>query len=161
MTHELRNDDQGRYLVTTATGSRYGLDLIARTVRRHVAASPPIVHFLEAGFSQLRRDGKPVELLMLETCTVGASARYWLQVRRSHPHAPDVVAGSAHRARNGILRMSENIDPAFFALFGDWHRHLDFGLAATRSASDRGVTTRVSQPFWSVSAQPGPNSSRV
>lgn len=84
MKQELRNDDEGRYLVTTATGSQYELDLTARTVRRHMAATPPIVDFLEAGFSQLRRDGETVELLMLETCTVGASARYWLQVRDDH-----------------------------------------------------------------------------
>jgi DNA-binding IclR family transcriptional regulator len=84
MRRELRNDDEGRYLVTTATGSRYELDLTARTVRRQMAATSPIVDFLDAGFSQLRRDGETVELLMLETCAVGASARYWLQVRDDH-----------------------------------------------------------------------------
>jgi hypothetical protein len=84
MTQELHNDDEGRYLVTTATGSRYELDLTARTVKRQMAATAPIVDFLDAGFSQLRRDGETVELLMLETCAVGASARYWLQVRADH-----------------------------------------------------------------------------
>lgn len=84
MKQELRNDDVGCYLVTTATGSRYVLDLTARTVSRHMAAAAPIVDYLEAGFSQLRRDGETLELLMLESCTVGASARYWIQVRHDH-----------------------------------------------------------------------------
>jgi hypothetical protein len=79
MRRELCNDDEGRYLVTTATGSRYELDLTARTVKRQMAATPPIIDFLDAGFSQLRRDGETVELLMLESCAVGASARYWLR----------------------------------------------------------------------------------
>lgn len=49
-----------------------------------MAASPPIVDYLEAGFSQLRRDGETLELLILESCTVGTSARYWIQVRDDH-----------------------------------------------------------------------------
>lgn len=81
MRQELHNDDKGLYLVTTATGSRYELDMTARTVKRQMAATAPIPDFLEAGFSQLRRDGETVELLMLETCAVGASARYYLQIR--------------------------------------------------------------------------------
>jgi hypothetical protein len=84
MMQELRNDDSGRYLVTTATGSQYLLDLTARTVRRQMAATTPIVDYLEAGFSHLRRDGETLELLMLESCAVGASARYWIQVRDDH-----------------------------------------------------------------------------
>lgn len=84
MRRELRNDDEGRYLVTTATGSQYELDLTARTVKRHMAATPPIIDFLDAGFSRLRRDGETLELLMLESCAVGASARYWLQIRNDH-----------------------------------------------------------------------------
>jgi integrase len=84
MTRELRNEDKGRYFVTTATGSQYELDLTARTVRRQIAATPPIIDFLEAGFSQLRRDGESVELLKLNSCAVGASARYWLQNRNDH-----------------------------------------------------------------------------
>lgn len=84
MRQELHNDDEGRYLVTTATGSQYELDLTARTVRRHMAATAPVLSFLDAGFSQLRRDGETVELLMLESCAVGASARYWLQIRADH-----------------------------------------------------------------------------
>lgn len=84
MMQELRNDDAGRYVVTTATGSRYTLDLTARTVKRQMAATAPLVDFLDAGFSQLRRDGETLELLMLEACAVGASARYWIQVRDDH-----------------------------------------------------------------------------
>jgi hypothetical protein len=84
MTRELRNDEAGRYLVTTATGSQYVLDLTARTVKRQMAATAPIVEYLDAGFSQLRRDGETLELLMLESCKVGASARYWIQVRDDH-----------------------------------------------------------------------------
>jgi hypothetical protein len=81
MIQELRNDDAGLYVVTTATGSQYVLDLTARTIERHMAASEPLVDFLNAGFSRLRRDGETLELLMLESCAVGASARYWIQVR--------------------------------------------------------------------------------
>jgi hypothetical protein len=84
MTRELRNDDVGRYLLTTATGSQYVLDLTARTVSRRMAATPPLVEYLDAGFSQLRRDGETLELLMLESCAVGESARYWIQVRADH-----------------------------------------------------------------------------
>ena len=84
MRRELRNDDEGRYVVTTATGSQYELDLTARTVKRQMAATPPIVDFLDAGFSRLRRDGDTVELLMLESCAIGASGRYWLQIRADH-----------------------------------------------------------------------------
>jgi hypothetical protein len=84
MRQELRNEDKGRYLVTTATGSQYELDLTARTVKRQMAATPPIIDFLDAGFSRLRRDGETLELLMLESCAVGSSARYWLQIRNDH-----------------------------------------------------------------------------
>jgi hypothetical protein len=84
MTQELRNDDAGRYLVTTATGSGYVLDLTARTMKRQIAATAPLLDYLDAGFSQLRRDGEALELLMLESCAVGAPARYWLQVRDDH-----------------------------------------------------------------------------
>lgn len=84
MKQELRNDEAGCYLVTTATGSQYVLDLTARTVMRHMAATAPIIDYLEAGFSQLRRDGETLELLMLESCAVGASAHYWIQVRDDH-----------------------------------------------------------------------------
>lgn len=84
MRLELRNDDAGRYLVTTARGSQDELDLTGRTVKRQMAAISPIVDFLDACFSQLRRDGETVELLMLESCVVGASARCWLQTRADH-----------------------------------------------------------------------------
>ena len=84
MMQELDNADTGRYRVTTATGSEYVLDLTARTVKRLVAATPPLVDYLDVGLSQLRCDGETVELLMLEKCAVGASARYWIQVRADH-----------------------------------------------------------------------------
>jgi hypothetical protein len=84
MTRELRNDDVGRYMITTATGSQYVLDLTARTVSRRMAATSPLVEYLDAGFSQLRQDGETLELLMLESCAVGESARYWIQVRSDH-----------------------------------------------------------------------------
>jgi len=84
MVQEVHNGDTGRYRVTTATGSEYVLDLTARTVKRLVAATAPLVDYLDVGFSQLRRDGETVELLMLEKCAVGASARYWIQVRADH-----------------------------------------------------------------------------
>lgn len=73
-----------RYLVTTATGSQYELDLTARTIRRKVAAAAPLVDSLDGGFSQLRRDGETLELLMLVSCAVGTSATLWLQVRDDH-----------------------------------------------------------------------------
>ena len=84
MTQELRNEDTGRYLVTSATGSHYVIDLTARTVTRRAAAAAPLVDCLDLGFSTLRRDGETLELLLLELCAVGASARYWIQVRTDH-----------------------------------------------------------------------------
>lgn len=60
------------------------LDLTARTVARRMAATAPAVDYLDAGISQLRRDGESLELLMLEMCAVGASARCWIQVRDDH-----------------------------------------------------------------------------
>ncbi|MET3206238.1 UNVERIFIED_ORG: hypothetical protein ABIB21_003057 [Arthrobacter sp. UYEF13] len=84
MVQELRNDDAGRYLVITATGSHYLLDLTARTLQRLMAATAPVIDYLDAGLSQLRRDGESLELLMLESCTIGAPGRYWIQVRDDH-----------------------------------------------------------------------------
>ncbi|PTT70192.1 hypothetical protein [Arthrobacter sp. HMWF013] len=85
MVRELHNDDAGRYLVATATGSHYVLDLKARTVTRQMGASAPLVDYLDAGFSQLRRDGEALGLLLLESCAVGASARFWIHVREDIP----------------------------------------------------------------------------
>jgi hypothetical protein len=84
MMQELLNDDAGRHLVTTATGSEYLVDLTSRTVRRRMAATTPLADFLDAGFSRLRRDGQDLELLMLESCAVGSPARFWIQVRDDH-----------------------------------------------------------------------------
>ncbi|MFJ6078351.1 hypothetical protein ACIQC0_08590 [Pseudarthrobacter sp. NPDC092419] len=84
MVQELRNDDTGRYLVTTATGSHYLLDMTTRTVSRQMAATAPLVDYLDAGFSELRRDGESLQLLLLESCAVGTSARFWIQVRDDH-----------------------------------------------------------------------------
>jgi len=84
MVQELGNDDASRYLVTTATGSQYLLDLTARTVHRAMAATAPLVEYLDVGLSRLRRDGESLGLLMLESCTVGWPAQYWLQIRADH-----------------------------------------------------------------------------
>ena len=84
MVQALRNDDAGRYLVTTATGSQYLLDLTARTVQRTMAATAPLIEYLDVGFSQLRSDGETLELLMLESCSIGSPARYWIQIRDDH-----------------------------------------------------------------------------
>lgn len=84
MRQALRNDEVGRYLVTTATGSQYCLDLDKRTATRRMAASPPIVDVLDVGVSRLRRDGETLELLMIDQCRVGEPAKLWLQVRDDH-----------------------------------------------------------------------------
>lgn len=84
MVQELRNDGVGRFLVTTATGSHYVLDLSARTVKRTMAATAPVNGYLDAGFSRLRRDEESVELLMLERCAIGSPARLWIQIRADH-----------------------------------------------------------------------------
>lgn len=84
MKQELRNDDTGRYLVATATGSHYVLDLTARTLQRQMAATPPAADFVAAGVSQLRRDGETVDLHMVERCAVGESAKLWIQIREDH-----------------------------------------------------------------------------
>lgn len=81
MRQKLSNDDEGQYLVTTATGSQYLLDMKARTVHRTMAAAAPLNDFLAAGFSKLRRDGETLDLHMIEHCVVGESARYYIQVR--------------------------------------------------------------------------------
>jgi hypothetical protein len=46
-----------------------------------MAATAPLVDFLDAGFSRLRRDSQELELLMLESCEVGIPAHFWIQVR--------------------------------------------------------------------------------
>ena len=84
MLQELHNDDAGCYLVTTATGSHYVIDLTVRTLTRSMAATAPHMDYIDAGFSQLRRDGESVELLLLESCALGKSARFWVQVRDDH-----------------------------------------------------------------------------
>lgn len=84
MRQILNNDDKGKYLVTTATGSQYLLDMTSRTLHRKMAATAPINDFLEAGFSKLRRDDEVLALHMIERCIVGESARYYIQVREDH-----------------------------------------------------------------------------
>jgi hypothetical protein len=84
MKQKLSNDDKGQYLVTTATGSQYLLDMKARTVHRTMAATAPLNDFLAAGFSKLRRDGETLDLHVIEHCVVGESARYYIQVREDH-----------------------------------------------------------------------------
>lgn len=81
MSKGLANDDKGVYLVTTATGSHYCLDLDNRTASRRMAATAPLVDFLDVGLSRLRRDDETLELLMVEECRVGEPAKLWLQVR--------------------------------------------------------------------------------
>lgn len=60
------------------------MNLDDRTITRKMAATAPLLDFLDAGFSQLRRDGEALELLMLESCEVGGPARFWIQVRNDH-----------------------------------------------------------------------------
>lgn len=84
MVTELHNDDAGRYRVSTATGSLYLLNLTARTLTRYTAETAAVKDYLDASFSRLRRDGEALELLMLESCKIGASARYWIQVCDDH-----------------------------------------------------------------------------
>lgn len=81
MPRAIANDSTGRFLVTTATGSQYVVNLDDRTISRKMAATAPLVDFLDAGFSQLRRDGEALELLMLESCEVGGPVLFWIQVR--------------------------------------------------------------------------------
>lgn len=85
MRHEITNNDAGRFQVRTATGSEYVISLSAvRRISRRMAAAPPADYFLDAGISELRRDGEELDLLMLETCRVGSPARFWIQVRADH-----------------------------------------------------------------------------
>lgn len=44
------------------------VDLDERTILRTMAATAPLADVLDAGFSQLGRDGEPLELLMRESC---------------------------------------------------------------------------------------------
>lgn len=50
-----------------------------------MAAVSPREDFLSVEPSELRRDGEKLELLRLEVCRVGASARFWIQVRDPIP----------------------------------------------------------------------------
>lgn len=79
----LTNESIGTFLVTTATGSAYEFDLgpTYRSITRHKAQFDAAEGFADVPTSTLRRDGQPIELLMIEQCTVGARARLWLQVR--------------------------------------------------------------------------------
>ena len=60
----LTDDDHGRFLVTTASGSRYWLDLDARFLRRVTGSVLPET-------LRLRRDGDDVDLLEIVTCSRG------------------------------------------------------------------------------------------
>jgi hypothetical protein len=84
MPRAISNDSTGRFLVTTATGGHYVVNLDDRTVSRKMVATAPLVDFLDAGFSQLRRDEEALQLLMLESCEVGVPALLWIQVRNDH-----------------------------------------------------------------------------
>jgi hypothetical protein len=82
MYREIFNDSTGRYRVTTSTGSEYIVLLLGnRSMSRKMGAVPPSEDFLSVEPSELRRDGEELELLRLEVCRVGASARFWIQVR--------------------------------------------------------------------------------
>jgi hypothetical protein len=84
MPRAISNDSTGRFLVTTATGSQYVVNLDDHTITRKMAATAPLLDFLDAGFSQLRREGEALELLMLESCEVRGPALFWIQVRNDH-----------------------------------------------------------------------------
>ncbi len=84
MTQELSNNDEGRFLVRTATGSQYVLDLAARTMERRMSVNAPLPDFQDNDPSELRRDGEVLELLMLGSCSVGEPAQCWIQVRDDH-----------------------------------------------------------------------------
>lgn len=84
MEQEIRNSDTGLWQITTATGSKYLLDMDARNVTRRMAANAPIVAFLKVGFAELRRDGESLDLLMLEKCKIGEPAQMFIQVRDDH-----------------------------------------------------------------------------
>lgn len=81
MSQELHNDDKGQYLITTATGSHYRLDLDRRTASRQMAATAPVTDFMDVQPTLLRRDAETVELLMVDECRVGQPAKLWLQIR--------------------------------------------------------------------------------
>ncbi|MCD4849701.1 hypothetical protein LN996_02625 [Arthrobacter sp. AK01] len=84
MTQELSNDDLGRFLISTATGSQYVLDLTGRTMERHGSVNAPIPEFQVVELTQLRRDGDVLDLLMVVSCIVGESAQFWIQIREDH-----------------------------------------------------------------------------
>lgn len=84
MIRELGNDDTGRYLVTTATGSLYVLDLTDRTMERRPYSQVQRPAFRDVAPSRLRRDSEVLELLMLQSCRVGEPAQCWIQIRDDH-----------------------------------------------------------------------------
>lgn len=62
------DEAEGVWMVTTETGSRYTVDLDARTIRRN------------PGAGELRADGESLPLHQVVTCEVGASAGFLVTV---------------------------------------------------------------------------------
>jgi hypothetical protein len=94
MPRAISNDSTGRFLVTTATGSHYVVNLDDRTVSRKMVATAPLVDFLDAGFSQLRRDEEALQLLM--PCSPHRTARLACPLRVSRKVSWTRVRSSCH-----------------------------------------------------------------
>jgi len=61
-------DTAGTYLVQTSSGSRYRLDLAARTAVREARVTGPAVGDVSI---DLRRDGEPLTLVAVVACAIG------------------------------------------------------------------------------------------
>jgi hypothetical protein len=65
--------DSGSYLVRTASGALYDVDLDAGTLHRRPADQEPDLALADAS-EDMRRDGETLKLLSIAVCTVGVSA---------------------------------------------------------------------------------------
>lgn len=86
----LTGTDFGRYLVTTASGSTYLVDLDGRTLVRLPRADED---------AELRRDGEPVALLSVLECTVGMEMVVLIDIR-----VPGVAFTTRHTTTVTTLR---------------------------------------------------------
>lgn len=80
MIIELFDEDTGEYRIRTGTGSYYLLDLDRRTLTRLKAAAPLAPEYAYEAPVDLRRDGEPLDVLLVSECSVGERGLFILQV---------------------------------------------------------------------------------
>ena len=69
---------EGKWLIVTASGSEYSLDLDGMTITRHWGVHPPVDDHIA---TELRRDGQAIPLEQIITCEVGVWGEFVLNLR--------------------------------------------------------------------------------